>query len=82
MSNPIESFVELILGDDPDLMSATRVKPLNDVEALFFNMAMARVDPSFVETVKTLADRMTKEHSDAVTTLVRYFERLEKTSEN
>lgn len=82
MSNPIESFVELILGDDPDLMSATRVKPLNDVEALFFNMAMSRVDPSFVENVKSLADRMPKEHSDAVTTLVRYFERLEKTSEN
>ena len=80
-SDPIKSFIQTITDLDSEVLFATKAAPKNDVEGLFFNMLMSLADVSFLDNVEELADRMPKEHSSIVTTIVSYLQRVSKEEE-
>ena len=80
-NNPINSFIKTIGDIDSEVVFVTKAAPKNDVEGLFFNMLMSLADVSFLDNVEELADRMPKEHSGIVTTIVSYLQRVSKEEE-
>lgn len=79
--NPIYSFIKTISDIDSEVVFVTKAAPKNDIEDLFFSMLMSRADISFLDNVKILAERMPVEHSNIVTTIVSYLQRVSKEEE-
>jgi len=80
-NNPIHSFIKTIADIDSEGEFVIKAAPKNDVEGLFFNMLMSLADVTFLDNVQKLADRMPKEHSGIVTTIVSYLQRVSKEEE-
>ena len=80
-NNPIHSFIKTIADIDSEGEFVIKAAPKNAVEGLFFNMLMSRADESFMGNVKELAERMPEEHSNIVTTIVSYLQRVSKEEE-